>query len=521
MEKYLLEPGRLLSDEKEEDKQTLDCLRAVNEAFDETVARQLQDWTRKLPVPHKTVDLEHGMEGTRIEKSAEDSFIGANAISMVNPLDSNATDMTALVYVGNNAKDYLLCAKSDGVRYLLFVASNGRTFVNDRKNQFFEVGLALPPFFYQTAAKDDATFRVEFIFDGELILNTEEGERLHALIRDGKKVTGTFHYLAFDTLKYKGEITAFKKYSDRIHCISLFQNNIMYFDDFFGKTLKQKNKAHKQEYAFNIKFFLKDFYTCKQIDFLLNDVVEGQILPHQNDGIILTKNNYPYLPGKDKGILKWKPAELNTLDFFICENDYYSLKYEDLFGDSDFFVFELYTVYGNELYFFDFLFVMDQADFLEIQSHFRTMNIGNLQYEGCIVECNYNYTQASEKMSNFYDFIYHNDSESAESIIRKSKYFNQEKYEGWVDKGATQGNRTTFIDEVTLLIFKTFQNRSSGSGGSRGITGGWSIMRYRDDKEYPNNFKTAFNIFATIFESNIEKNQLILALQVPAKKLKT
>lgn len=41
------------------------------------------------------------------------------------------------------------------------------------------------------------------------------------------------------------------------------------------------------------------------------------------DGLIFTKNHFPYLPGKNCGILKWKPDYLNTIDFLIVENTRY------------------------------------------------------------------------------------------------------------------------------------------------------------------------------------------------------
>jgi mRNA guanylyltransferase len=40
-------------------------------------------------------------------------------------------------------------------------------------------------------------------------------------------------------------------------------------------------------------------------------------LKHGNDGLIFTMNACPYYPGTCQEILKWKPKNLNTIDFDV------------------------------------------------------------------------------------------------------------------------------------------------------------------------------------------------------------
>jgi len=40
-------------------------------------------------------------------------------------------------------------------------------------------------------------------------------------------------------------------------------------------------------------------------------------LRHENDGLIFTKEECPYYPGTCEEIIKWKPKELNTIDFIL------------------------------------------------------------------------------------------------------------------------------------------------------------------------------------------------------------
>lgn len=49
------------------------------------------------------------------------------------------------------------------------------------------------------------------------------------------------------------------------------------------------------------------------------------------DGLVFTKINFPYLPGKNFGILKWKPDYLNSIDFLIVENPYFIKENPELF----------------------------------------------------------------------------------------------------------------------------------------------------------------------------------------------
>ena len=152
----------------------------------------------------------------------------------------------------------------------------------------------------------------------------------------------------------------------------------------------------------------------------MNSIVDAHLLPHENDGLILTKKNYPYLPGRNRGILKWKPNELNTVDFFAADNtEYYALSYPEIFAEDNLFVLELYTVFADYYFFFDFLLLNSEDDYANFMAKQRY--IGKHQFYGNIIECNYDHTLESHKINWFYEVLYKHDSESLASIVDKCK----------------------------------------------------------------------------------------------------
>ncbi|KYN95757.1 RNA guanylyltransferase [Plasmodium gaboni] len=69
---------------------------------------------------------------------------------------------------------------------------------------------------------------------------------------------------------------------------------------------------HEEEIPFEI--YLKDFYPIEKICELIKIMKK---LPHYSDGIIFTPLHSPYITGNFYQLLKWKPLNLNTVDFGI------------------------------------------------------------------------------------------------------------------------------------------------------------------------------------------------------------
>jgi mRNA-capping enzyme len=60
---------------------------------------------------------------------------------------------------------------------------------------------------------------------------------------------------------------------------------------------------------------MKEMFNVWEAKFLLTHFIDAKKLQHENDGLIFTIDECPYYPGTCNEILKWKPIELNSIDF--------------------------------------------------------------------------------------------------------------------------------------------------------------------------------------------------------------
>lgn len=65
-----------------------------------------------------------------------------------------------------------------------------------------------------------------------------------------------------------------------------------------------------------IEIYMKDMFEVWEVNSLFK-LIESHLLLHENDGLIFTVDACPYYPGTCEQIVKWKPPEMNTIDFQI------------------------------------------------------------------------------------------------------------------------------------------------------------------------------------------------------------
>ncbi|KAI9894765.1 MAG: Dcp1p-Dcp2p decapping enzyme complex alpha subunit [Vezdaea aestivalis] len=190
-------------------------------------------------------------------------------------------------------EDYYVCEKSDGIRCLLYLTEDGHggeiSYLIDRKNDYYYVkDLHFP-------LPDDPSFQSfhrNTILDGELVYDTQP---------NGSK---QMKYLVFDCLMLDNASLMHRTLDKRIAYVT--QNIFKPY-----KTLYLKYQNEIQYLPFIIE--LKKMQFSYAIEMMFREVLPN--LPHGNDGLIFTCRNAPYTFGTDQNILKWKPANENSIDF--------------------------------------------------------------------------------------------------------------------------------------------------------------------------------------------------------------
>lgn len=604
-ERLQLNPGYKISGDE------LEFQVSYNSKIDDDIKAEIKQYHDNISSKKGLIEMEDIVRGTvKVEKGYDDRFVGSQCMGIRdNQLD---TDLTSIEYIRKNTNDYYVCAKSDGVRYLMYIFSNGKTYLGGRNLEFFRVPIYFPPFAMKTMHQVDEEHDGKelepeqmYLFDGELIQS------------DSKKLKGfktEIQYLFFDAIYYQKKSQVNNPYSVRIGYLRGFECDCRFYNTFFisnrkkfdekleegcfdyldikieennntepgspsekSESMKLEKQAPKQEITRHerrkeIVPYVKDFFMAYEIDFLLNKIVDSNLLPHENDGQIFTKIKYPYLPGKSKGVLKWKPKELNTVDFLISENKELKEVCEDTdIFNGEFNIFDLYIVVGKNIFIFDYLFVFTERDTIKIAKEFKTYHFGNTGtegIEGIIAECKYfedspvliekeqvkspkaimqeeyendpTFRQIVEENEKFQNNISGPKKRMNTNSNQDTKDESEIEYEPtnidmfyaefdhnesesfdviWenqqpivYDGGDNERNRKhSKIQEIKQQFWYNLNHRlTNAKNGCK--QGNWSLFRLRQDKLYPNSFNTAKNIVDEIFNQGLSKEDLIKKL---------
>ncbi|TDZ87588.1 mRNA-capping enzyme subunit alpha [Colletotrichum sidae] len=188
-------------------------------------------------------------------------------------------------------KDYYVCEKSDGIRYLLYLTEDdGREihYLIDRKNDYWFIKNSS----FHFPRKDDLTkFHTRTLIDGELVMDD---------VGKGQKEP---RFLVFDCLVLDGQDLMSRTLDKRL----------AYFNENIYKPYRDLFKQYPEEKGFQPFWVeMKSMQLSYGIEMMFRDILPK--LRHGNDGLIFTCVSSEYKHGTDPHILKWKPPEENTVD---------------------------------------------------------------------------------------------------------------------------------------------------------------------------------------------------------------
>ncbi|OIR58611.1 MAG: mRNA-capping enzyme subunit alpha, guanylyltransferase [Amphiamblys sp. WSBS2006] len=189
-------------------------------------------------------------------------FPGSQAVSFMEK------DLASLV-----EKDYFVCEKSDGLRSLLYLSC----FENKPRGYFIDREYNVEAYDAEHAAKG-GQHHTDTLLDTELVE------------WDGRVC------LVFDIILLNGVFVGGLPLGKRI---KLFTENVL--------------EPCKDKFPFQLEAKLFQFSYHSR--YILDEIVPS--LKHANDGLVFTPVNSRYKSGTCRELLKWKPPEMNTVDFKI------------------------------------------------------------------------------------------------------------------------------------------------------------------------------------------------------------
>lgn len=187
-------------------------------------------------------------------------------------------------------KPYRVSWKADGTRYMMLILKENQIYFFDRDNSCFQVSNMKFPL------RRDLRVHIEnTLLDGEMVLD---------------KVNGTTipRFLVYDIITYQ---------NDDIGKQPFFPNRLKKVEHEITQPRYEAMKyglINKSLEPFSVRH--KMFWDLTQAKALLGPKF-SKTLSHEPDGLIFQPSSEPYVSGRCDEVLKWKPLNMNSVDFRV------------------------------------------------------------------------------------------------------------------------------------------------------------------------------------------------------------
>jgi len=182
---------------------------------------------------------------------------------------------------------YKVSWKADGTRYMMVIDGKDEVYMLDRDNSVFHV-----PNLNFFKRKDLNAHLADTLLDGELIIDKVDGQDIP-------------RFLVYDIVKFESIEVGKTDFDRRMLCIE---------KEIIGPRhhKMQQGTLDKTREPFSVR--IKQFFDLT----MTKKILEGNFaksLSHEVDGLVFQPAKDPYVCGRCMEILKWKPPELNSVDF--------------------------------------------------------------------------------------------------------------------------------------------------------------------------------------------------------------
>ncbi|KPI98564.1 PREDICTED: mRNA-capping enzyme [Papilio xuthus] len=182
-------------------------------------------------------------------------------------------------------KPYRVSWKADGVRYMMLIDGKDRVFMLDRDFSIFKVDGLI--FLHNKTMKH----LTDTLLDGEMVIDKEDGEEKN-------------RYLCYDIIRFENQNVGRESfYPVRLMCIE-------------KEIMNPRNRAIASGMISKGPFsvHLKEFWDLSMTHYLLDEKFAKKLC-HEPDGLIFQPSKEGYVAGACDEVLKWKPSDMNSVDF--------------------------------------------------------------------------------------------------------------------------------------------------------------------------------------------------------------
>uniref|UniRef100_H2ZH28 mRNA-capping enzyme n=1 Tax=Ciona savignyi TaxID=51511 RepID=H2ZH28_CIOSA len=181
-------------------------------------------------------------------------------------------------------KSYMVSWKADGARYLMLINGKNQVYMLDRDNAVFRI-----PHLDFPHRKDLNNTLRDTLVDGEMIIDVVDGNQVP-------------RYLIYDIIKFSGQPVGDCDFRRRLQCIDR---------ELIGPRHEKMRRGliDRRLEPFSVR--KKEFWEIQTSRELLDGKFSSMV-SHEVDGLIFQP---AYTPGRNDGILKWKPSSHNSVDF--------------------------------------------------------------------------------------------------------------------------------------------------------------------------------------------------------------
>ncbi|KAL3517846.1 hypothetical protein ACH5RR_020435 [Cinchona calisaya] len=194
---------------------------------------------------------------------------------------------------------YYATWKADGTRYMMLITAEG-SYLIDRNFRFRRVQMRFPCRDSNGRGLAKKTHHFTLL-DGEMIIDTLPGSKEQ--IR---------RYLIYDMMAISSISIVEQPFCDRW---KMLEKEVIEPRNNERNHIQESQNPH---YRYDLEAFRvrrKDFWLIHTVTNVLKEFIPK--LPHDADGLIFQAWFDPYVPRTHKGLLKWKYAEMNSVDFLF------------------------------------------------------------------------------------------------------------------------------------------------------------------------------------------------------------